>query len=71
MTFFKNPLLVGTIKLFHFQIKKTTFGASEYVFPFEEEGEKQRWTSIKSLSLEELTFPVDKLVFDKLKKEFH
>ena len=41
-----------------------------YEIPFQEETEKQRWTSIGFLKENDLTFPIDKVVIDKLKKHF-
>lgn len=47
------------------------FQGQEYDFPFYEEGEKQRWISITELSPNELTFPVDKIAFNKLTHIIH
>jgi 8-oxo-dGTP diphosphatase len=41
-----------------------------YEIPFAVEGEKQRWGELKALDLNHLTFPVDRIVLEKLKKEF-
>jgi 8-oxo-dGTP pyrophosphatase MutT (NUDIX family) len=41
-----------------------------YEIPFQEETEKQRWISIGFLKENDLTFPIDKVVVDKLKKHF-
>jgi 8-oxo-dGTP diphosphatase len=41
-----------------------------YEIPFQEETEKQRWISIEDLTTKDLTFPIDKVVVDKLKKHF-
>ena len=41
--------------------------ASEHEYPLQEEGEKFRWVPRKELNVEELTFPVDKIVGEKLK----
>jgi len=51
------------------RLKKHDFPASEaYQTPFEGEQEKQRWISIQKLNSEELTFPIDKIVLEKLKQ---
>ena len=47
-----------------------------YEIPFHEETEKQRWISIEDLTTKDLTFPIDKVAFEKLKiwaqkKEVH
>ena len=47
-----------------------------YEIPFFEEGEKQRWVKLNDLSEIDLTFPIDKIAFEKLKnwvqkKEVH
>jgi ADP-ribose pyrophosphatase YjhB (NUDIX family) len=41
----------------------------DYTIPFKEEGEKQRWCEIESLEIEDLTFPIDRIVLEKLKSE--
>jgi mutator protein MutT len=40
----------------------------KYEFPFTEEQEKQRWVKLQALESNALTFPIDKIVLDKLKK---
>jgi 8-oxo-dGTP pyrophosphatase MutT (NUDIX family) len=42
-----------------------------YVIPFQEETEKQRWISIADLSPNILTFPIDKIVVDRIKTFIH
>ncbi len=49
------------------ELKKSKFLTEPYCIPFFEEGEKQRWVNIDSLTEKELTFPIDKLVLNKLK----
>jgi hypothetical protein len=39
-----------------------------YTFPLEIEGEKQRWVSISELSKNDFTFPIDKIVSEKIKE---
>jgi ADP-ribose pyrophosphatase YjhB (NUDIX family) len=41
----------------------------DYTIPFHEEGEKQRWSEIGSLSIDHLNFPIDRIVLEKLKNE--
>jgi 8-oxo-dGTP pyrophosphatase MutT (NUDIX family) len=43
------------------------FPMQEYTIPFTEEGEKQRWHNINLLEIDQLTFPIDKVVLQKLK----
>jgi 8-oxo-dGTP diphosphatase len=42
-----------------------------YEIPFQEETEKQRWISIADLSPNNLTFPIDKIVVDRIKTFIH
>jgi mutator protein MutT len=42
-----------------------------YEIPFQEETEKQRWISIKNLSTKDLTFPIDKVIVDRIKTFIH
>ena len=54
------------------RLQKHDFPASDpYQTPFEIEQEKQRWISIQKLNSEDLTFPIDKIVLDKLKRTGH
>jgi mutator protein MutT len=39
-----------------------------YEIPFTQEGEKQRWSKLESLEEEKLTFPIDRIVLNKLKE---
>ncbi len=41
----------------------------DYSIPSQEEREKQRWCEIKLLETDHLTFPIDRIVLDKLKNE--
>jgi mutator protein MutT len=45
------------------------FGIHSYTIPFQEETEKQRWVSLYELQKNDLTFPIDQLVLEKLKAE--
>jgi len=38
-----------------------------YTIPFHEEVEKQRWSEISSLNIDNLNFPIDRIVLEKLK----
>lgn len=40
---------------------------AEYTIPFQEEQEKFRWISLQEISEKTMTFPIDKLVAEKLK----
>jgi len=51
------------------RLQKHDFPASEPYFEIEQE--KQRWISIQKLNSEDLTFPIDKIVLDKLKRTGH
>jgi ADP-ribose pyrophosphatase YjhB (NUDIX family) len=41
-----------------------------YPIPFAEEQEKQRWISLQELESNALTFPIDRIVLEKLKADF-
>jgi 8-oxo-dGTP diphosphatase len=43
-------------------------GMHAYTIPFKEETEKQRWIDLSELNKEDLTFPIDQLVLEKLKQ---
>ena len=40
---------------------------NQHELPLKIEGEKHRWIDLKSFEIEELTFPIDKIVGEKLK----
>lgn len=48
-------------------IKSEELGQEKYSFPLKEEGEKQRWVSIDKLKETDFTFPIDKIVIEKIK----
>ncbi len=48
-------------------IKSEELGQENYSFPLQEEGEKQRWVSIDKLKETDFTFPIDKIVIEKIK----
>ncbi len=47
--------------------KYEEIGQKAYQFPLLEDGEKQRWVAISNLSEADFTFPIDKVVMEKLK----
>ena len=49
------------------QCETSKIKVENYAIPFQEETEKQRWISVAALSSNDLTFPIDKVVVDKLK----
>lgn len=56
---------------FYFRIKSIDFSAipaTKHEFPLQEEGEKFRWIAIADLTEDTFTFPVDKIVGQKLRK---
>ncbi len=57
--------LISFYYLIH--LKKDKFSTLPYEIPFEEEGERQRWVNLSELELDKLTFPIDKITFQKLK----
>ena len=50
------------------QCETSKIKVESYAIPFQEETEKQRWISVAALSVNDLTFPIDKVVVDKLKE---
>lgn len=42
----------------------------KYQIPFTEEQEKQRWVKLQQIDTTSLTFPIDKIVLEKLKVDF-
>ncbi len=46
----------------------SAFEGQVYTIPFHEEGEKQRWVALSELQENDLTFPVDRSAFLKLKE---
>ena len=48
-------------------IKSEELGQENYSFPLQEEGEKQRCVSIDKLKETDFTFPIDKIVIEKIK----
>ena len=54
---------------FYYRIRSIDYDAvpvTNHSVPLSEEGEKFRWVSLKELSANDLHFPIDKLVADKL-----
>jgi hypothetical protein len=53
------------------RLQKHEFPANEcYQIPFAEEQEKQRWIRLQELESNALTFPIDRIVLEKLKADF-
>lgn len=55
---------------FYFEVSKIDVKAipiTNHDYPLTEEGEKFRWISLDSISAEMFTFPIDKVVAEKLK----
>lgn len=48
--------------------KNDEIGQEKYIFPLQAEGEKQRWVPILELSINDFTFPIDKIVVEKVKE---
>lgn len=44
-------------------------GAEQYEIPFFEEQEKQRWVPVQSIDVSDLTFPIDRIAFEKIQNE--
>lgn len=64
---FDNSSLVAFYYLI--QLPKSILPLNDnYTFPFSEETEKQRWVPLNIMRKEHLTFPIDRLVLEKLLK---
>lgn len=58
---------------FYFLVKQIDFNAiqtTNHSFPLTEEGEKFRWIDLKELNSDSVTFPIDKIVAQKLSYSF-
>lgn len=64
---FDNSNLVAFYYLINLQ-KQLLSISVPYEIPFHIEQEKQRWVRLKDLQVEELTFPIDRIVLEKLKE---
>jgi 8-oxo-dGTP diphosphatase len=64
---FDNSSLVAFYYLIQLP-KSTLLLNNNYTIPFSEETEKQRWVPLNILHKEHLTFPIDRLVLEKLLK---
>ncbi len=56
---------------FYFQVEKIAWNkipVTQHAVPISEEGEKFRWIAIKELHPDTFTFPIDKIVAEKLVK---
>jgi 8-oxo-dGTP diphosphatase len=51
-------------------LDKKRLSLLDYHLPLKDEGEKQRWKPISKLDKNELTFPIDQLVAEKLSHNF-
>ena len=56
---------------FYYMVKcdNSKIKVENYEIPFQEETEKQRWISVAALTVNDLTFPIDKIVLLKLKNK--
>ena len=67
---FDNSNLLAFYYLINIQKKQLELSSAQYSIPFEEEVEKQRWIALRNLHVSDLTFPIDRIVLEKLQKEF-
>ncbi len=61
-----------SLVVFYYKVRVQSIeklGISSYSIPFTEETEKQRWISLSDLQVNDLTFPIDQVVLEKLKAE--
>jgi 8-oxo-dGTP diphosphatase len=67
---FDNSNLVAFYYLVSIQKIQVTLSSEPYEIPFIEEQEKQRWVALSELETSDLTFPIDRIVLEKIQKEF-
>jgi mutator protein MutT len=65
-TFNENHQLLSFYYFVNYN-KCEAIGQEAYQFPLIEDGEKQRWVAISDLTESDFTFPIDKVVMEKLK----
>ena len=61
-----------SLVVFYYKVRVQSIeklGIRSYSIPFTEETEKQRWISLSDLQVNDLTFPIDQVVLEKLKAE--
>jgi 8-oxo-dGTP pyrophosphatase MutT (NUDIX family) len=61
-----------SLVVFYYKVRVQSIeklGISSYSIPFTVETEKQRWISLSDLQVNDLTFPIDQVVLEKLKAE--
>jgi len=61
-----------SLVVFYYKVRVQSIeklGISSYSIPFSEETEKQRWIFLSDLQVNDLTFPIDQVVLEKLKAE--
>lgn len=66
---FDNSNLIAFYYLMNIKKKELNLPIKQYTIPFYEEQEKQRWIALNELNVSDLTFPIDRIVLDKLQKE--
>ncbi len=67
---FDNSNLIAFYYLIKINKKELDLAIKQYTIPFYEEHEKQRWIALNELNDSDLTFPIDRIVLEKLQKEF-
>jgi len=58
---------------FYYLVKYDCFskiGVTKYEIPLTSDGEKQRWIPISELTEHDFTFPIDKIVIEKMRSSF-
>jgi len=69
--FFENTQLISIYYLVSSpEVSKITTTNTPFNFPKKEGSQAFRWVAIKDLTTENLTFPIDKIVIQKLKEQF-
>ena len=64
---FDQSNLVAFYYIVNIQKAAVQLQEEDYTIPFEQEQELQRWKAIQELQKDELTFPIDQKVLEKLK----
>ena len=66
---FDSSNLVAFYYLVSIHKIEVTLASEPYEIPFFEEQEKQRWVALSELETSDLTFPIDRIVLEKIQKE--
>lgn len=66
---FDKSNLIAFYYLINIKKKTLDLPLEQYAIPFYEEHEKQRWIALNEINVSDLTFPIDRIVLEKIQKE--